>query len=75
MKFYTLLALVASAAAIRVTQVSTPQPSNIYAKAVSKLLSPHQLLELKEEQCICEWIKKEVNSDDGLTWEEWKAKI
>ena len=73
MKFYTLLALVVSAAAIRVTQVSTPVPhQHSLMKGVKHILS-----RTAQDGCdeIEAWFEKEVNSDDGLTWDEFKAKI
>ena len=72
MKFYTLLALVASAAAIRVTQVSTPEPHTLMSR-------PFMLNKITESECpyekFIQWLRSEAASDDGLTWDELKAEL
>lgn len=70
MKFYALLALVASAATIRVTQMSTPENNH---PMITSLLQ-NKISDCPNQEWI-DWLKNEAASDDGLTWDELKAEL
>ena len=72
MKFYTLLALVASAAAIRVTQVSTPVPNTLMSRPF--IFNKITAADCPYDKWIA-WLRSEAASDDGLTWDELKTEL
>ena len=69
-----MLALVASAAAIRVTQVSTPEPNNTLTPQPAPFIF-NKITVADAAQKWIRWLRKEAGSDDGLNWAEYKAAL
>ena len=78
MKFYTIFALVASVAAIRVTTHSETQMKADIKKATDEVLiqmATSILLQKTTEEEWIAWLRKEAATDDGITWSELKDKL
>ena len=78
MKFYTIFALVASVAAIRVTTHSETKIKADIKKATDEALiqlATSILLQHDSEKDWIDWLRQEAKSDDGLTWDELKAEL
>ena len=75
MKLYTLLALIASAAAIRVSlkeSIEEAPMTHVLIQESRNVLSQCGKTTYHE---WLEWLRAEAASDDGLTWPEFKEKL
>ena len=72
MRFFAAFALLASTMAIKLSTTHTHAPEPLWLDLLK--IRIHQAGEHSEEEIIA-WLREEAGSENGLTWDELKAKV